>query len=716
MNVGLTRRGSLERQAFFLGATLDFLERAKFTVSMGVPVIRLRPRTKEAMDMGWPSLATTDPSILEKWNGETPDANCGAVAKAELGGYWFLEIDDASLPTQIETETGQKIPRTYRVRSRVGRGHFYWRQSPTSLALGNVAQGYTKGGNFSARIDGAYVVAANSLHPISGNPYEVVSNAEIIECPDWLLNWIKSQKVDKRKAEEVVRDVKNLIPHGYVHDQLVAQCGRLANSGFPAGEAMEEALLAWAHANCAPPLDDDHIRQVARSTASWKRGDPLAETLFHGGVPAGTTPDVSSASRSAGIIVSPTAAEIEEAAPIVAVPYPVFPDWVMRGTSIYEGLVKPFCDLNSRYEAFMWLPAMTILLNYLGGKVRVENKNLIPSIFMVSIGRRGKVIKSSSVEDAVRFFEYAGMVGQNEQSKNNAEGRALIFTPGSPEGLGMEMQRTGCKNAIAFYDELSTLVNKAGIETSTLTSTLLTIYESGKFQNLTKNLKTSYSHLPGTYCASLIACSTDRNFTSNWAKLAGKSSGLDDRFIFLLAPEVLKPLTPYIHVNTQEAAIETRKLVEKARQKGVYSIVDSSPLRKFTEENNDANRAEIRAEKFALGIAVDMGLDEIEEESIERGLAIVAYEQDVKKYLRTYEANTKEGSVQMEIMYNLRKAMGHMPLRDLQRVMNSTRYGTTLWSQAYLGLSKAGWIRELGTGTKGDPKIVILLRVPEDDD
>jgi len=655
------------------------------------------------MDTDWPSLATTNLETLQRWNQETPDANCAAVAKAELGGHLFFEIDDPSIPSQIEQETGQKLPRTYRVRSRPGRGHFYFKQTPASIALGNVAQGNTLKGNFSVRADAAYVVAANSLHPNSGLPYEVVSTAEIVECPDWLVEWFKTQKSNSSTPKEIVRDVNNLIPHGMIHDQLVIQAGKLVHMGMPY-EALPDALVAWAHGNCAPPLDEEHIRQIARSTDGWKRGNPAEEIVLVGGKPAG---------QSTITVEDP---EIDSIA-LKPVPYPKWPgEWVMRGTSIYEGFVRPFVEENSRYPEFLWIPAMTILLNYLGTKVTVERKNLIPSIFTVLIGRRGKVLKSSSVEDAIKYFEYCGVAGHSEPTLNNANGRSLIFTPGSAEGFGKEMMRTNCKNGIWYFDELSTLVNKASIESSTIVSNMLLLYESAKFQNIIKNTKDSYSLLPGSYCASFLACCTDKNFTINWSKLAGQSTGLTDRFLFILQPEVLKPLTPYIHVNTQEGSLKTRQLIDKALEQKVYKIDDSSPLSKFTAENEDSNRSEIRAEKLALGIAVDMGLDSIDEESIERALAIIAYEQAVKAYLKTYEASTREGAIQLEVLHQLRKAGGRMSIRDLYRVVHPERLGTSLWNSVYTGLIKSGWCKESGGGVKGAPKEIILLRIPEEDD
>jgi hypothetical protein len=385
----------------------------------------------------------------------------------------------------------------------------------------------------------------------------------------------------------------------------------------------------------------------------------------------------------------------------------------MAGTSIYNGLVKPFCDVNSRQEEFLFMPAMAILLNCVATRVQVKGKMLIPSIFMVMIGKRGEMMKSASAESAIEYFQNATLVAHANDTMENANGKSLVWEIGSPEGFGMQMSRLKCKNGILYYDELSTLTNKAGIDGSTLNSRLLAMYESGKFQNVIKSRKESFSFEPNTYCVTLIACCTDKNFLPHWAKLSGKSSGLDDRFFFLFQPKTLKERTPYIHVNTQLAALETRKLIDKAIQQGIFEIENSSPL---NARGDLGNREEIRAEKFALGFAIDMGLEEIDLECIERGLALVDYERAVKKWLCTYEATTKEGGIQMELKNLLARSGGTLPERDVKREMRADRHGTTLWSQAYFGMAKNGMIRIEGTGKKGDPKMVVLLESLDEDE
>ena len=410
--------------------------------------------------------------------------------------------------------------------------------------------------------------------------------------------------------------------------------------------------------------------------------------------------------------------QILEDLDIKAEPYPVFPIDVMRGTSIYEGFVRPICEVNPcRIPEFMFMPAVLLYLNYLGTKVQVAMKDLSFSFDLVLIGRRGQTKKSSSVKEAMRFFETMGCLGHGEQTVSNANGRTLVFTAGSPEGFCIEMNRTNCKNGILFYDELVQLTNKAGIDGSVLTSALLSLYEASKLQNNVTNPKKSYSLLPGAYCASVITCSTDKNFEVNWSRLSGDSSGLNDRFMFLLQPEKLSEPNPFISVDTTAATVKTRQLIDRALDKKVYAIDDSSLLVKFMKEHKDQDRAEIRAEKLALYFAIDLGKESIDADCLQRAIAIVEYELKAKKFLPQFEAYNKQAVLQQRMMYELNRKGGLEIVRKFENNLNKIRYGTHEWDHAYNGLIKSGWMREQGAGTKGDPKSLLQLKpIPKDEE
>ena len=148
-------------------------------------------------------------------------------------------------------------------------------------------------------------------------------------------------------------------------------------------------------------------------------------------------------------------------------------------------------------------------------------------------------------------------------------------------------------------------------------------------------------------------------------------------------------------------------------QQQVYSFEDTTPLE--AKISVLGNRTEIRAEKWALYFAIDMGLDSITEDCVERGIAVANYEKTVKKYLGSPEAETRIAAAQIKYRRILeRKFDGRAKTRDMERAMSSHRYGTEGWYRIYDGLKKAGIIGEIGSGIPGTMKEVVV-REPLDE-
>src|SRR6266478_8096973 len=171
----------------------DFENRACPLIARGVPVIPLRPKTKIAFIKTWENVASVDPEQIKTWAKEHRDANVASVAKAQPGGVWFFDADRAGLVSKIESETGQKIPSTFMVRSRPGAGHYYFRQNAASIAMGNRQKSDKQGELFSCRVDDRYVVGPLSVHPDTNRLYEVINDAPIVEAPQWLIDWCVQQ-------------------------------------------------------------------------------------------------------------------------------------------------------------------------------------------------------------------------------------------------------------------------------------------------------------------------------------------------------------------------------------------------------------------------------------------------------------------------------------------------------------------------------------------
>ncbi len=678
---------------------MTFLDIALPLAKMGVPLTPVRPGTKRAFLPDFPTTATTDQAQLEQWDKLYSDHNAACVARAEEGGVWFWEVDSADVMPRISKDTGHDVLTeisTFRVRSRPGRGHFYFRHDSLSLSLGNISQTYVVGQDWSVRTNREYVVAPGSIHPDTGQPYQALNwGTEIATAPKWLIDWLLSQKIQKHSAPQgtqgvdPVRNENGKVPHGSIHGYMLTQAGKLRAMGLDA-DGIEAPLLALVHANCEPPIDDSKVRQMAKSICNFPAGTPVSSSL--------------ALTQSPSVPYEPEPEEIN----FETIEYPVFPKWVMHGTSIYEKFVKPYCAVNSRVDYFMWMPTAAMMMNYLGTKVSVPLKGWKPSFYIVLIGEKGRANKSSSVKDGMKYLEFASVLQMYGKEIKNADGKTVVWEAGSPEGLGTDMQRINCKNAVLFYDELSALVSKARIEGSGMNSALLKMYESNNFSNSIKSKKDAFSVAPDSYVSTLITATTDKKFTELWSQLAGEDTGLDDRFTFLLQPENLPDTKIQEVVGFQEAALETKKLIDKAVNQKVYQFFDQTPFVEALKKYG--TRAEIRAEKWALYFAIDMGLSEIDEDCVERGIALARYEAEVKKFLMTFESKNDESAIQQSVVRLLKKNKGKMESRDLERKLSVTRYGTTLWNRAFFGLVNAGYIAADGRGVKGDPRVIRLLR------
>ncbi len=674
--------------------------RAKILLDRGVPVALVSVGTKDAFEPGFqanPITSFDDPRLHDP---RYINCNTGALAQAKIGGVWFFEADDRAVLEKIKQDTGHDLNEapTLVIESREGHWHFYFQQTEASIKMGNVPQLY---GPFSGRVNSQYVVGPDSHRNDLNRNYLIVIDKPIAPAPDWFVQWVVDQRTKNKSSDDggAPRNDAGKIPHGFIHGWMVHKAGVLRNMGASI-QTIENTLLDLVHDNCEPPIDDDKVRQVARS---FERYETNADA---------TLPMTLNTTADNGVMVPADAEEVE--VPVFAPePYPKFPAYVMAGTSLYEKLVRPWIEHNSRIDYFMWLPATAMLLNYLSRKVSIKNQFAAPSfngsIYMALIGKRGDTNKSSCVEDGMSYFDFMGCLTQNGGGLKTAEGKTVVFTPGSSEGLGLEMQKTNCKNGLIYYDELKKLVSKAGIDGSALGADLLTLYEGKKYANGVKKVKEAFSLEPNSYSMSLITCCTDTTFKDQWMRMCGEDTGLNDRFMFVLQPEQLPTRRLKTEIDARSNSVETRILIDKAIQQRTFEV-ENWNNRKLQELIELGDRGVDRAFKWALAIAVDSGLTVIDDQCLDRGCDIVRYEIAVKNYLKTEEqAETREAGVQLRIMDKLRGNGGSMPKTLLEDQLNAERMGTTLWGMAFYGLQKANKIRVLGKGKKGDPFVVQLL-------
>ena len=145
---------------------------------------------------------------------------------------------------------------------------------------------------------------------------------------------------------------------------------------------------------------------------------------------------------------------------------------------------------------------------------------------------------------------------------------------------------------------------------------------------------------------------------------------------------------------------------------GTYQISDSFPLE--ARINELGNRTEIRAEKFALAFAVDLGRPEIDDGCVERALALAKYEKDVKRYLGgSDESVDRLAAAQNKYCRMLQhQPQGMMRKHEAERGMNYQRYSTENWYRIVNGLERSKRIVML-PGERKDSAMVRLARLME---
>ena len=109
-------------------------------------------------------------------------------------------------------------------------------------------------------------------------------------------------------------------------------------------------------------------------------------------------------------------------------PYPQFPSSGHGGTSIGDGLVKPECAVNSKYEQFLFMAALTFQMNYLALKVRFEHAPVNMTMFLGMISPPD-TLKSASVNMAADYLfqANAGLSFRKGLKPEDVKGRSILF-------------------------------------------------------------------------------------------------------------------------------------------------------------------------------------------------------------------------------------------------------------------------------------------------
>jgi len=251
-----------------------FLQLATLNVARGLRVTPLQG--KAAFIDDWPNRATNDPDQIAEWGRLHPEANCGCVTSKDT--YWIWDVDSTMAVLERLSDAGLKLPNTYGVRTGGGGYQFYFQQDDYSRRLlsnracpnPNLDLPGQKENLFEVLHDGRQGVGAGSIHPDTGQLYEVYQDLPLAVCEPKLVDFLVKQLNDQiRSSDESNRYVlreglgdveKFLRDHGLKFDKRTigdlvyynyhVQMGRCLVKGElhrHAGNAQNRDLCSFVH-------------------------------------------------------------------------------------------------------------------------------------------------------------------------------------------------------------------------------------------------------------------------------------------------------------------------------------------------------------------------------------------------------------------------------------------------------------------------------------
>ncbi len=225
----------------------------------GIPVFPVVPNNKRPLSENGFKDATTDPSVINGWWSQYPDANIG-IPTGEITSWLVVDVDNKNGVSGNDSfnaliEKYGELPETRQHLTPSGGYHLIFRYSGTEIrsSVGKLGPG------LDIRCNGGYVVAPPSV--IDGSRYQFDNMCiPIKNAPEWLIKLAVASK--DKVADKGVSE-------GHRNDCIFEQALECRKQGLSFEEAQVE-VEKINQEKCNPPLENEEVQKTLASAYRYE--------------------------------------------------------------------------------------------------------------------------------------------------------------------------------------------------------------------------------------------------------------------------------------------------------------------------------------------------------------------------------------------------------------------------------------------------------------
>jgi RecA-family ATPase len=244
-------------------AALDYAEQ-------GIPIFICKPNGKSPLTPNGFKDATTDPEIIKAWLKKHPDANIATPTGTNQGIGVTIDIDGADNLWPKKPDSQLSLDKGVSVDTPNGGSHYHFLLPEGKSWRTSASKVFEK---VDIRGKGGYVLLPPSI--INGIKYAYrytdTTLNDLTEPDTWVmsaLDFIDRERDDSPTNSEL-KTSGNSIPEGRRNDNLTRYAGLFKRYDFNETELFK-MLQTINQERCKPPLNDQEVHNIIKSSRSWK--------------------------------------------------------------------------------------------------------------------------------------------------------------------------------------------------------------------------------------------------------------------------------------------------------------------------------------------------------------------------------------------------------------------------------------------------------------